>query len=169
MVVEIAAVVGLLLIALCALAWWGARVPVKHRVRGDQAGWVLEVLLIRGYRGAYVIFDVPRTPNLVQVLKYIDARGYGLEFHIPRAAWNATGYSKLLGAIPALGWTTRREAVDKPPDDGVTEFAIVDCGRDISLSVNVLQTLLEFDGISPAADLVARAHNVSPRDEVIDR
>jgi hypothetical protein len=116
-----------------------------------------------------VIFDVPRTPNFVQVQKYIDARGYGLEFHIPRAAWNVTCYSKLLGAIPALGWTTRREAVNQPTDGGVTEFAIVDCGCDISLSVNVLQTVLEFDGISPAADLLARAHNVSPRDEVIDR
>lgn len=116
-----------------------------------------------------MIFDVPRAPNFVQVLKYIDARGYRLEFHIPRAAWNSAGYSKLLNAIPALGWTTRREAVNEPIDDGVTEFAIVDCGRDISLSVNVLQTVLELDGISPTVDLLARAYNVSPRDELIDR
>lgn len=113
------------------------------------------------------MFEVPQTPNFVQARKYFDARGHGLEFHVPRATWNRPGYAALLDGLPSLKWKVRRQAVEHPPEGGVAEFAISDCGQDVALSTQVLATLLQFDGVPSDTMLVARVHGASPRDEVI--
>ena len=105
----------------------------------------LDLLLKRGYDGAFAVFRHRETGRFIQFLKYVTPEGkVGLEMHFPRADWSAPFYPKVLDALRQRGVEFERLAIDRRvvPDPDTTEFAYVDFGSDIDLATTVAEDIV---------------------------
>ena len=111
-------------------------------VSGVKRG--LDLLLTRGYQGAFAIFEHKETARFVQFLKYVDEHGnVGLETHFPRAEWSAAFYLEVVDLLRRRGIEFERHAVDRQivPDPQVVEFIYVDFAADTELAADVAATI----------------------------
>jgi hypothetical protein len=138
-------VVGFFIAVFAASAWHVAKTNRERErlwndldAEGVKRG--LDLLLKRGYQGAFAIVEHQKTGRFVQFLKYVDDAGeVGLEMHFPRADWSAAFYPKILTLLRSRGIEFERQAVDRQvvPDPQTAEFICVDFAANTTLAADV--------------------------------
>jgi len=101
------------LVVLAVFVLFVRRAIVTYRIRKtewecmDSVGMHhgLELLLKRGYDGAFAVFTDHRSERFLQFRKYIQAnRQIGLEMHFPRALWSESYYADVLDLFGKRGF-----------------------------------------------------------------
>ena len=126
----------------------------------------LDILLRRGYVGAFVILTDERSGGFVQFRKYITAsREIGIEMDFPRAEWSEPIYSDVQVVL-------RRHSVeytrDVLPSDRVPETIYVDFARETLLASTVARDIAIYAFHRSDGRLSLRAHDICPLDRLID-
>lgn len=113
-----------------------------------------------------MIVEIPRKRYFIQFAKYIDSEGIaGLQFDFPCAPWSRHYYQSLATELETSEVAFEIERVSRGP---VTEFLVVDLGRDIErarlIAALSLQRVL---GVSAEEPVEILFRNVSAFDEKI--
>ena len=168
----------MLLMLLCFAAFALLLAHAVNRVRKEserQWGAVdesgirrsLQILLRRGYEGAFVTFSERDTPEFVQLRKSISAAGQcSILMHFPKAPWSERYYDNVGRTLRRLVPSSVRIPVRPEP---VVEFIEADFGADVDLASAAVVTIFkEVFGRDNLA-LRVRMDDVYPSDVLVDR
>src|SRR5262245_45020356 len=97
----------------------------------------MEMLLKRGFDGAFVIFDEAKSERFVQFRKYIRGNGViGLECHFPKAPWSSPYYRAVIDVLDR-----ERLPFDEVQGSGkpVSEFLRIDFEADVASATRLVE------------------------------
>ncbi len=162
---------GLLVLTLFALWWWGKQ-PAKHQVSLGGLDSYLAILLRRGYDGGYVLIQEPASHTgqgrFVQFRKYITSPGrFGIEFSFPDAPWSHEYFERTRSFLGEIGYPIRHERF---PDGDVLGFLNVDLVHDVSTGARIASYIMtEIFRLPVDMRVFVTLHDISPHDESITR
>ena len=125
-------------------------------------------LLNRGYDGSFLIVNIYRSKNFLQLRKYINAPDdYGIKLCFPNAKWSAQLFIKLKEFCDQNGikYTIAEEKANKP-----LEFLYIDFAKEFfEAHKYVKNILLEVFGVNKNVKLFVRLENATIDDKLINR
>jgi len=124
--------------------------------------------LKQGYDGGFLIINISRSKNFLQLRKYINAPGdFGIELCFPNAKWSSQFFEKLKNlCIKSI----IDYSITKEDPSGPLEFLYIDFGKDAHKAhEHVKKILLEIFELDENAKLFARLENATIEDKLIDR
>ena len=131
---------------------------VKHKA---------DLLLRRGYEGGFMIVTDRQSDRFVQFRKYIHRKGeFGRELGFPRAPWSAKDYDRVSQLLRAEGLPI---VVQPTNDSPVTEFLLVDFGRDTGRLVSIIARIFHEIFETPRdRTFRVRSAGIAARDVLVD-
>lgn len=132
---------------------------------GIQRG--LQMLLRRGYNGAFAVVTDRPSGRFVQFRKYISAPGdVGLEMHFPRTEWSEAYYLAVQTTLRNHGVSFERVALHTAP---TVEVIQADFGRDDTLAARVTSEIMLAVFKLPTLSVELKAEDLCPLEQFVDR
>jgi hypothetical protein len=154
-------------LAVLVLIWLNT--PTVFRARRDGLRRYLEGLLNRGYYGAHMIVNLPRSAGrgcFIQFRKYLQPDGAAvLEFGFPLARWSESYYERVCSLVEREELSAERVPTGR---SDVREFLQVNLGQDLDAAQGLATAVMrEVFGVSPDEVVRVTLHDISPLDERI--
>lgn len=162
-------VLAIVLLLSILLIYFGKK-PFKHRrISQNQVGRFIEELLLYGFDGGYLMFDIPALRAFIQLTKYIDEKGVGIELAFPLAEWSREYYTTLKREFAKMQIDFRIEKTGESTPK-VPEFVIVDFFGDVSQATKVVDVILnQVFRVGEGERIDAWFEKVSVGDKKIDK
>jgi len=160
--------------AVVALALFAWRAFQIYRSREDEWGRLdaagvergLNLLLKRGYDGAFAILTDVQSGRFVQFRKYILRQGHvGLEMHFPRAPWSEPYYSTVQSILRRNDVQFERVGLQTEP---TLEVIHADFGGNVALAARITLEIFVDGFRCPRLCVRMQADDICPVDETVD-
>ena len=109
----------------------------RKSISPSETGKYFDALLKDGAAGSLMFIETlgGARDSFLQFAKYVEGGSTGLQFSFPRAPWSSMSYSSVKAALRDHG--LRAGAVPPSQEGNVSEFLIIDCGREIQTAVQI--------------------------------
>jgi hypothetical protein len=158
--------IALAIIGVVLLILRGVKGPAKTLETIERP---ISDLLKRGYDGGFLLIDIARTKNFLQLRKYINKPDeYGIELCFPNASWSS-GYFQQLKEL-CDNEKLKYSITEKKDSSESMEFLCIDFGKDAHTSYKfVKRILIEIFKVDVNVKLFVRLENAAIEDILINK